>query len=231
MIRRAGLFPSSTLLLATAVVAAIAACGPADGGARPGPQTPAPAPSDTGGTVPAPTTAPPASTTGPATPSPAGTTATSPPPFFGPMKPLAPSTMEAKLRDIGLDPAALPPLNKLDAKTLRDVMNTFTKALGVQCSHCHEKDFKAPTENKKIATHMWNDFTRALALEGGGALYCDSCHGGRPQFLDRRDLGALGTWMQENYVDKVKRANGKEHTCETCHGEPFEGKVLSKLWK
>lgn len=147
------------------------------------------------------------------------------------MKPIAPSAMEAKLRDIGLDPGALPPLNKLDAKTLRDVMNTFTKALGVQCSHCHEKDFKAPTANKKIATHMWNDFTRALALEGGGALYCDSCHGGRAEILDRRDLGALGTWMQDNYVDKMQRADKKEHLCDTCHGDPFEGKIFTKLWK
>ncbi|HVH48157.1 MAG TPA: cytochrome c3 family protein [Labilithrix sp.] len=149
----------------------------------------------------------------------------------GPMKPLAPSSMEAQLRDIGVDPAALPPLNKLDAKTLRDVMNTFTKALGVKCNHCHEKDFKAPTERKKIATHMWNDFTRALAVEGGGALYCDSCHGGRAQFLDRRDLGALGHWMQDNFVDKMKRADKKDHSCDTCHGDPFEGKILTKLWR
>ena len=236
MIRRVGPLPSSlssSLLGVVVALAAAAACGPADGGSRPAPQVPAPtasAPtSDPNGPGPAATAAEPAGTASP--PAPAGTTATSPPPFFGPMKPLAPTAMEAKLRDIGLDPAALPPLDKLDAKTLRDVMNTFTKALGVQCSHCHEKDFKAPTEKKKIATHMWNDFTRALAMEGGGAVYCDSCHGGRAQFLDRRDLGALGTWMQENYVDKMKRADGKEHICDTCHGDPFEGKILSKLWK
>jgi len=235
MIRRAGLLPSSTsaLLLGAVIFAAAAACGPADGGSRPSAQFPtaptSPAPGDTTGPAPTP---PPAGTTEPQ-PAPSGTTATTPepPPFHGPMKPIAPSAMEAKLRDIGLDPAALPPLNKLDAKTLRDVMNTFTKALGVQCSHCHEKDFKAPTEKKKIATHMWNDFTRGLALEGGGALYCDSCHGGRAELLDRRDLGALGSWMQDNYVDKMKRADKKDHGCETCHGDPFEGKVLSKLWK
>jgi Cytochrome c7 and related cytochrome c len=137
--------------------------------------------------------------------------------------------MEGKLREIGLDPAALPPLNKLDAKTLRDVMNTFTKALGVQCSFCHEKDFKAPTAKKKIATHMWNDFTRPLGMEGG-VLYCDSCHAGRVQVLDRHDLRELGTWMQSNYVDKLKRSDRKEHTCDTCHGDPFEGKILTKRW-
>jgi hypothetical protein len=148
------------------------------------------------------------------------------------MKPIAPSNMVAKLREIGLDPAALPPLNKLEPKMLRDVMNTFTKSLGVQCSHCHEKDFKAPTAKKKIATHMWNDFTRSLAMaEGpaaGGTLYCDSCHQGRAEFLDRSDLKQLGAWMQENYVDKLKRADKKDHDCSTCHGDPFEGKILKK---
>jgi hypothetical protein len=150
-----------------------------------------------------------------------------------PMKPIAPSAMEAKLREIGLDPKALPPLNKLDFKTRNEVMNTFTKALGVQCGYCHLKDFKAPTANKKITTHMWNDFTRALALNDG-ALYCDSCHGGRTTFLNRKDLGALSTWMTENYVDKMKRADAKnktEHGCETCHGDPIEGKIITKLWK
>ncbi len=228
------------LLLGGAIaVVAIAACGPADGGARPSPQapsTPATAPTAATAATDGTSNAPPgpASSAGPSTPTPPGTTATTPEPppsFHGPMKSIAPSAMEAKLRDIGLDPAALPPLNKLDATALRGVMNTFTKALGVQCSHCHEKDFKAPTEKKKIATHMWNDFTRSLALEGGGALYCDSCHGGRAELLDRRDLGALGAWMQDNYVDKMKRADKKDHGCDTCHGDPFEGKVLTKLWK
>ncbi|MBX3207937.1 MAG: hypothetical protein KF764_23020 [Labilithrix sp.] len=230
---RGGVLVGAAAILALSA-AATTACGPGEGSTGPGPQTP-------------PTTTSPSATSPPATsgstggsrPGPAtgGTTMTSPPssPPPAPMKDVAPSTMAAKLRDIGLDPTALPPLNKLDAKTLRDVMNTFTKALGVQCSHCHEKDFRAPTANKKIATHMWNDFTLALALDGepagGGALYCDSCHGGRAQFLDRRDLGALGAWMQDNYVDKLRRADGKDNTCDTCHGDPFEGKILSKLWK
>lgn len=146
------------------------------------------------------------------------------------MKPPAPSAMEAKLRDIGLDPAALPPLSQLDAKALRDVMNTFTKALGVSCGHCHEKDFKAPTATKTIAARMWDDVTRTLALEGGGALYCDSCHGGRARFLDRRDLVALGEWMQAHYVDLIVRVDRSEHQCATCHGEPFEGRILTKMW-
>jgi hypothetical protein len=193
-------------------------------------QTPAPPPRAPG---PSPTpTAPPSSTPTPVPPPTTATTGTpAQPPATVAMKPIVPSAMGAKLREIGLDPAALPPLNKLDPKTLRDVMNTFTKALGVQCKYCHEKDFKAPTPMKKVATHMWNDFTRTLALEGGGTLYCDSCHAGRTLLLDRNDLGAVGAWMQENYVDKIKRVDKKDHGCETCHGDPFEGKILTKLWK
>lgn len=220
---RSGVLAGAVAAAALAASVTTTACGPGEGAPGPGPRAPGPGE----------TTAPPPSASAPEPLPPAsGTTMTpAPGPPPEPMKPAQPSAMADKLREIGVDPTALPPLNKLDAKTLRDVMNTFTKALGVKCSHCHEKDFRAPTANKKIATHMWNDFTRGLALDGGGLLYCDSCHGGRAQFLDRTDLRALGAWMQESYVDKMRRADKKDHGCETCHGDPFEGKILTKLWK
>lgn len=159
---------------------------------------------------------------------PSGTSASSP---AVEMKPVFATKMGPQLREIGIDPSALPPLAKLDPKTLRDVMNTFNRALGVKCTHCHERDFKAPTRNKKVATHMWDDFTRALALEGEGTLYCDSCHAGRPRVLDRNDQVAVADYMQEHYVDHVKRADKKDHSCETCHGEPFEARILDKRWR
>jgi len=28
--------------------------------------------------------------------------------------------------------------------------------------------------------------------------------------------------MDQNFVAKEKRRDGKEHGCETCHGDPFE---------
>lgn len=147
------------------------------------------------------------------------------------MKPLAPSAMEAELREIGLDPRALPPLNQLDPAMLRKVMKPFAKALGVQCGHCHDtRSFKAPTPNKKIAAHMWNDFARALAMQDGSVLFCDSCHRGKASFLERTSLPALGEWMKENYVTKLVRTDGQPHACATCHGDPFEGKILSKRW-
>jgi len=155
-----------------------------------------------------------------------------PPPVPKPMKPIVASAMEAELREIGLDPKALPPLDKMDPAMLRKVMKPFTKALGVQCSHCHDtKSFKAPTPNKKIAARMWNDFVRGLAMSDGNAVFCDSCHQGSATFLDRSSIPALSDWMSENYTGKLVRTDNKEHGCETCHGDPFEGKVFAKLWK
>jgi hypothetical protein len=140
--------------------------------------------------------------------------------------------MSAELNELGLDPAALPALNKLAPEQLRKVMKTFTKALGVQCNGCHDtSNFRAPTRNKTITTHMWNDFSRGLVLaDDGRPAYCDSCHGGRRSFLDRKDPHAVAAWMDDG-VARLKRVDGKEHSCETCHSDPVEPKIFSKVWK
>jgi formate-dependent nitrite reductase cytochrome c552 subunit len=64
---------------------------------------------------------------------------------------------------------------------------------------------------------MWNDFAAKLAMSGGGPLFCDSCHQGRIVQLDRRDKKALSKWMDDNFVAKLGRKDGKSHECETCH--------------
>jgi hypothetical protein len=225
--------PASALLLATTLVtAAIAACGGGNENTT-GPQTPSATPSASGtapaGTSSTPTPTPSGSTT------PAGTgssTASTPPSTIGPMKPIKASAMEADLKAIGLDIKKLPPLNKLEPDKLRKVMQTFKTSLGVQCTGCHDaNDFKAATPNKKVATHMWNDWVRGLTMEDGSPLYCDSCHQGSAKFLDRHDKKALSGWMDANFVSKLKRADKKEHGCETCHGDPFEPKLLDKWEK
>jgi hypothetical protein len=148
------------------------------------------------------------------------------------MRGIETSKMSDALREIGVDPTALPPLNKMDPDKLRKVMKTFTQSLGVQCSHCHEKDFKAPTRNKKIATHMWNDFARGLTIaEGASPLYCDSCHNGKPTFLDRSDVPSISQYMTENYEAKLSRIDKAKHGCATCHGEPFAGKIFVARWQ
>ncbi len=66
-----------------------------------------------------------------------------------------------------------------------------------------------------------------LRFKDGGLLYCDSCHQGQAQFLDRSDLAAVGLWMQINFVDQLERVDGLPHGCETCHGDPLNYDLIS----
>ncbi len=204
-------------LLGFSLVASLAAA--ACGGDLPPPVVPTPPGAPSG--APSGSTAMPAPSTAPSAPAGAPVV----------MKPIVATTMTAELVAIGLDPKKLPPLEKLEPEKLRKVMKTFTKALGVQCSGCHNaEDFKAPTPHKKIAARMWNDFARGLTMADGSPVYCDSCHQGRMETLDRKDKKVLSAWMQTEFVDKLKRTDKKDHGCETCHGDPFEGQFLSKVW-
>lgn len=194
-------------LQALVFVIGVAACG----GAARGPDTAGT--SSSGGT-----TGPASSGSGSATPN-----------VVAPIgKPIAASAMASDLTALGLDPKALPPLDKLAPEKLRQVMKTFSKALGTNCNGCHDpNDFRAPTPNKRIASKMWNFYVRGLAMEDGSPLYCDSCHGGREHFLDRHDEKGLRAWMDANFVSKLKTVNGQPHSCESCHGDPFQPKFLA----
>jgi len=154
-------------------------------------------------------------------------TATTPTAPTGPMKSIAPTEMAAQLKELGLDVKNLPALNKIPPDKLRKVMQTFTKALGTQCTGCHDgDDFKKATPNKKVASRMWNEWVRGYSV-AGGAMYCDSCHGGKMTFLVRDPGGKeLSKWMDDNFVGKMKNAKGQNPSCETCHGDPIEGKFL-----
>ena len=211
--------------LALALV--IAACG---GGEGPGPQVPGgPAPSggpSASAGVPGAPTAPAASGSVP--------TGIAPPPAAGPMKPIAASAFAEDLKKLGIDPLKPGPLNKMSPDVIRKLMPTFAKSLGVKCEFCHDNNnFKAMTPHKRVAAKMWEEFVMKLSLDdsSGGALYCDSCHGGKAEFLDRHDKKALSAWMDANYVSKLKRADKKDHGCETCHGDPFEPKFLGPWHK
>lgn len=211
------------IVLGSAVLTAlvIGACG-GEAAPAPGPQVPTPpAASSAAPATTAPTTAPPASGS-------AATGTTPPPAAAGPMKNIGTSTMADDLKKLGIDPLKPPALNKLTPDQVRKVMPSFQKALGVKCDFCHDtNNFKAWTPKKKIASRMWNDFVAGMRLEDKSPLYCDSCHGGKAQFLDRHDKKALSGWMDANYVSKLKRADGKEHSCEQCHGDPFEPSFLT----
>jgi hypothetical protein len=147
------------------------------------------------------------------------------------MKTPAASAMAEDLKKLGIDPLHPPPLNKLSPDVIRKLMPTFAKSLGVKCEACHDvNNFKAWTAKKRVAGQMWQHFVVGMALEDGAPLYCDSCHGGKMEFLDRHDKKALSAWMDANYVAKLKRSDKKDHSCETCHGDPFEPKFLA-LWE
>jgi len=144
------------------------------------------------------------------------------------MKAIVASAMAEDLKKLGIDPLKPPPLNKLSPDVVRKLMPTFAKALGVKCEGCHDtNNFKAWTANKRVASKMWSEFVVGMKMADGGPLYCDSCHGGKAEFLDRHDKKALSAWMDANYVSKLKRADGKDHSCDQCHGDPFEPKFLA----
>ncbi len=137
------------------------------------------------------------------------------------------------LTAIGLDPAKLPPLTKLAPEQLRKVMPLIAKSLGVKCTACHVWNTEGPppkTPRMKVAEQMWNQFVRRLTLADGGPLFCDSCHHGAIQVLDRHDLDALAVWMKESFVTKLARADEKEHGCSTCHGQPIRPRFIDG-WK
>lgn len=121
---------------------------------------------------------------------------------------------------------------------LRAIMSGFTKSLGVKCDFCHEKkasrtaqgdaelDFAADTANKKLAERMWDEWVVGLRMADKSPLFCDSCHQGKTEFLDRSDEDQLHAWMKQNFAQKLVQASGAPVGCGTCHGKPFNGEFL-----
>lgn len=176
----------------------------------------------------APTTTSTTTSTTATTPIPTTPGTPTPPPEVIELKPPIPSALVADLQALGLDAKNLPPIEKLEPKTLRGVMKLLAKSLGAKCGDCHtEGDFPAPTRRKKIAAKMWDEFVVKLSLglgqgpqtnnQGGQPLFCDSCHQGRIKQLDRSDKKALGKWMDANFAQKLVRKDGKDEACESCH--------------
>ncbi len=216
--------------LHAAFAAALIACGGAGAGAPPSQAPNGGPPSAESGTPQGGAPAPGAPT------GPGASTATVP---VGPspsleMKPIVPTAMGDDLRALGLDAKSLPPIEKLEPRALRGVMKLIARSLGLKCGDCHQQgDFAAPTRRKKIAAHMWDEFAAKLAFADGAqppgdaALFCDSCHQGRIELLDRSDKKLLSKWMDENFVAKLTgkpdasgapgSPGGKPVECETCH--------------
>lgn len=122
---------------------------------------------------------------------------------------------------------------KVDHKAVsaaaKPVMELFSKSLGVKCDACHSGEKRAvPEARAKLVAGMWDKFVVDLRLKEGGALFCDSCHQGKAEFLDRSDEKALGSWMRANFVGQLRSAQGNALQCATCHGQPFKGEFLDE---
>lgn len=228
---RLGSSSTAHLALAASILigalGSVAACGGGEQG--PGPTVPGTstaAPSGSAAPASGVATALPGASGSAASVPPGGSAA--PPAVVGPMTPITKSAFAEDLRKLGIDPLKPQPLNKLSPDTIRKLMPTFAKSLGVKCAACHDTDnFKTWTPKKRVASRMWNEFVVGMAMEDGSPLYCDSCHGGKLEFLDRHDKKALSGWMDANFVKKLKRTDKKETSCEGCHGDPFEPNFLA----
>lgn len=154
------------------------------------------------------------------------------------MAPITPTAFEGELRAAGLDPHALPPFEALEPRQLRRLMSTFTRSLGFACTDCHDRaDYRTSTRTKTISARMWNEMMRTYALDGGAAVYCDSCHHGQGAFLDRTDESAVSAFMSDNFAGMLRRSKpgappsapkDGDVSCGTCHGDPFDGHFLAK---
>ncbi|HST21845.1 MAG TPA: photosynthetic reaction center cytochrome c subunit family protein [Blastocatellia bacterium] len=93
---------------------------------------------------------------------------------------------------------------------LMEVMNAFTKALGVKCDYCHvQSDFDQDTPRKQIARFMITEFSSKLVKsEGAAAVTCTECHKGRPRPLS--DLAPPRPPQEQKPADakpEVKKPN------------------------
>ncbi|XYH92404.1 multiheme c-type cytochrome [Sorangium sp. So ce1128] len=146
--------------------------------------------------------------------------------------PIQATKFEADLKKIGINLKKIPELEKLPTAQKKKVMPLLQKALGYDtCQSCHaEGDFKKETRDMKVAREMWRHFVVPLRSESGGTLFCDSCHAGNEHVLNRKDKKALQAFMEEEYQNKLARANKEDMECGTCHGDAMETKIIEKLW-
>lgn len=216
------------LAFAIAIAAFGAACGSPPPPEVPGGETP---PAATGETPPAATGEAPPAATGEAPPA---ATGEAPPAAAGAEStPVQASKYLEDVKKIGIDLTKAGPLEKLSLSQKKKLMPLFQKALGYDaCTGCHvEGDFKKSTRNVQIARQMWDHFIVEMRDEKGGAIFCDSCHGGKAKVLNRADKKAVQKFMEENYEEKLSRADKKDNECSTCHGDDVEPKIIEKMWK
>jgi hypothetical protein len=133
------------------------------------------------------------------------------------------TTMAAAVTAAGLDLHNLPPtLDQVDHRTLLKLMQTFATALGVDCTGCHAAgNYSTDTPQKQAAKFAYERIVAKLTMaDGSGPLWCDSCHYGKKDFLDRSNLDGVRAWMRMNFVGKLARNDGQPMACTACHDTP-----------
>ena len=79
-------------------------------------------------------------------------------------------------------------LKDMPKEKLMEVMNAFTKALGVKCDYCHNvSNFDQDTPRKQVARFMMTEFSGKLAKSDGSGVMCNDCHKGHARPL--ADIG------------------------------------------
>jgi nitrate/TMAO reductase-like tetraheme cytochrome c subunit len=74
---------------------------------------------------------------------------------------------------------AAPGLQIVAKDQVMNVMQAFTKALGVKCDYCHQEgDFAAETPRKQVARFMMTEFSAKLTKPDGSRVGCNDCHQG-----------------------------------------------------
>ena len=117
-------------------------------------------------------------------------------------------------------------------------MEAISKALGVECEHCHptvmadgQPDYKAPSAMKATARHMQIHVVDAFVQKDGRAPTCMTCHQGRATFLPRDTSQALPSRLvgtpRTEIVDMMKSMQNDlgQQTCDTCHARRRNGRI------
>src|SRR5262249_23463035 len=85
---------------------------------------------------------------------------------------------------IGKKSGGIQVLQGMPQERLMQVMQAFTKSLGVECTYCHkEGDFDSDTSRKQIARFMATQYSGGLVKADGSAVTCNDCHQGHARLL------------------------------------------------
>src|SRR5215510_8696047 len=99
-------------------------------------------------------------------------------------------------------------LKGLSHERVMEVMNRFTKVLGVECNYCHTDNFEEDTPRKQIARFMMTEFSMGLMKQDGGPVSCNDCHQGHSKPLSVLPFPKRPERRPEPQQQPAKKPNG-----------------------